>query len=165
MTAQEAVLIKILNCGTADLSLLDDIDYDLDDIIDDCIVNDDLSLHGIFRGVFYKAASALQAAFDEKKDEIRDDILDALEQEKTDFVLSGEMTEEELEEDAEHKELIYHLQLIESGALNPEDDMDYFLNYCDTHVSMKHIAFYRRWMKTDVDNIESDMGWTFEDND
>lgn len=163
MTVKEAVFTKILNCGTSDLDLLEDIEYDLDDIIEECIVNDDLSLHGIFRGVFYNAASDFQNAFEENKDEIKESILKALAEERIDYIDSGEMTAEELAECDEHKELIGDLKLLNSGKLNPEDDMDYFLNYTDTHVSMKHIDFYRRWMKSEVDQIESNMGWNFED--
>lgn len=59
MTMQQAVLSKILDCGYWDLELLEDIEYDLDDIIQDCIDNDDLSLHGIFRGVFWMGARDL----------------------------------------------------------------------------------------------------------
>lgn len=165
MTTQQAVLTKILNCGYCDLELLEDIKYDLDDIIQDCIDNNDLSLNSIFRGVFYTGARNLSYAFTEQKDDIRDNILEALENEKTEFVDSGEMTIEELEDCEEHKELIADLELLDSGILNPEDDMDYFLNYTDTHVSMKHIGFYRRWMENDVEDIESNMGWSFEEWD
>ena len=163
MTMQQAVLSKILNCGYCDLELLEDIEYDLDDIIQDCIDNGDLSLHGIFRGVFLMGASDLQNAFDEQKDNIRDSILEALENEKIEWIDSGEMTIEELENCEEHKELIADLKLLDSGILNPKDDVGYFMNYMDTHVSMKHIDFYRRWMENNVNNIESYMGWSFEE--
>ena len=165
MTMQQAVLSKILDCGYCDLELLEDIKYDLDDIIQDCIDNGDLSLHGIFRIVFWMAAKDLQNEFDKQKDDIRDSILEALENEKTEWIDSGEMTIEELEDCEEHKELVADLELLYSGTLNPENDMDYFLNYMDTHVSMKHIDFYRRWMENDVENIESYMGWSFEEGD
>lgn len=165
MNMQQAVLSKISDCGYCDLELLEDIEYDLDDIIQDCIDNNDLSLHGIFRGVFHTGARDLQNAFDEQKDDIRDSILEALENEKTEWIDSGEMTIEELEDCEEHKELIADLELLNSDILNPEDDMDYFMNYTDTHVSMKHIDFYRRWMENDVENIESCMGWSFEEGD
>ena len=163
MTMQQAVLSKILDCGYCDLELLEDIEYDLDDIIQDCIDNGDLSLHGIFRGVFWMGARDLQNAFDEQKDDIRDNILEALENEKTEWVDSGKMTVEELEDCEEHQELVADLELLDSDILNPENDMSYYCNCIDTHVSMKHIDFYRRWMKNDVENIEKYMGWTFEE--
>lgn len=163
MTMQQAILSKILDCGYCDLELLEDIEYDLDDIVQDCIDNEDLSLHGIFRRVFLMGAEDLQIAFDNKKEEIRNDILEALENEKTEWVDSGEMTIEELENCEEHKELIADLELLDSGILNPKDDMNCFMNYMDTHVSIKYIDFYRRWMENDVENIESYMGWSFEE--
>lgn len=165
MTMQQAVLSKILDCGYCDLELLEDIKYNLDDIIQDCIDNNDLNLHGIFRRVFYMGARDLQNAFDEQKGDIRDSILEALENEKTEWLDSGEMTIEELEDCEEHKELITDLELLNSGTLNPEDDMGCYMNYMDTHVSMKHIDFYRRWMENDVENIENYMGWSFEEGD
>lgn len=165
MTTYEAILTEILDCGTADLSMLNDIKYDLYDIIQECMNDDCLSLHGIFQGVFYIAADTLQCKFDEQKDDIREVILEALEEEKREFIDSGEMTEEELAECDEHKELIADLELLNNNKLHPESDVDFYLNYLDTHVYMKHIDFYRRWMKDDVDMIEDDMGWTFEDCD
>lgn len=165
MTMQQAVLSKILDCGYCDLELLEDIEYDLDDIIQDCIDNGDLSLHGIFRGVFWMGARDLQNAFDKQRNDIRDNILETLKNEKTEWIDSGEMTIEELEDCEEHKELVCDLELLDSGILNPENDMNYFLNYMDTHVSIKHIDFYRRWMENDVENIENYMGWSFEEGD
>jgi len=75
------------------------------------------------------------------------------------------MTEEELADCGEHKELISDLELLDSGKLNPKNDMNYYLNCLDTHVCMKHIDFYRRWMELEVDEIENNMGWSFEEGD
>lgn len=162
MTMQQAVLSKILNCGYCDLELLEDIQYDLDDIIQDCIDNEDLSLRSIFCSVFLMGASDLQNDFDKQKDDIRDDILEALKNEREEWIDSGKMTIEELENCEEYKELISDLDLLSSGVLNPWNDVSYYFNYIDTHVFMKHIDFYRRWMQCDVENIENSMGWVFE---
>ena len=165
LTTKECVMTKILNCGTADLSLLDDINYDLDDIIDDLKENQDLSLHGIFRMVFIKGACELQEEFENQKEDIKSEILLRMEKEIEEFVESGEMTKEELEETEEHKELVSDLALLESGNLKPENDLSYYLNCQDTHVFMKHIEFYRRYMENTVDDIEYKMGWSFKDID
>lgn len=163
MTQLEAVITKILNCGTCDLSLLEDIEYDLDDIVQECMDDGCLSLKEIIRRVFYKAADDLQCAFDEREDSIRESILEAIASDKEEWVTSGEMTMEELEECDEYQELISDLRLIDSGELHPSEDIDFYSNCLDTHVYMKHIDFYRRWMEKEVDEIESNMGWMFGD--
>lgn len=165
LTTQECVMTKILDCGTADLSLLDDINYDLDDIIDNLMENNCLSLNGIFREVFVMGAEELQEQFELQKEDIKSEILYRIEEEKTEWVESGEMTQEELDETEEHKELVSDLALLESGDLKPENDLDFYLNCQDTHVFMKHIDFYRRYMENTVDDIEYKMGWNFKDID
>ena len=165
LTTQECVMTKILDCGTADLSLLNDINYDLDDIIDSLMENNCLSLNGIFQEVFIKGAEELQEEFENKKEDIKAEILSRIEEEKTEWVESGEMTQEELEETEEHEELISDLTLIESGDLQPTNDLEFYLNYQDTHVYMKHIDFYRRYMENTVDDIEYKMGWSFKNID
>lgn len=155
LTTQECVMTKILDCGTADLSLLDDINYDLDDIIDNLMENNCLSLNGIFQEVFIKGAEELQEEFKNQKEDIKAEILYKIEENET----------ENLTETEEHKELISDLALLESGDLQPENDLEFYLNYQDTHVFMKHIEFYRRYMENTVDDIEYKMGWSFKDID
>ena len=163
MTMQQAVLSKILNCGYCDLELLEDIDYDLDNIIEDLMDNNCLSLHGIFRSVFTQGALDLQAAFNKNKDTIREEILQSIEEDKNEWVNSGEMTQAEFEECDEYKEKIRHLKLLDDNILRPEKDVGMFLNYQDTHVSIKHLDFYKAWMETTINEIESNMGWDFEE--
>lgn len=71
LTTQECVMTKILDCGTADLSLLDDINYDLDDILDSLMENNCLSLNNIFQEVFVKGAEELQEEFENQKEDIK----------------------------------------------------------------------------------------------
>ena len=165
LTTQECVMTKILDCGTADLSLLDDINYDLDDILDSLMENNCLSLNGIFQEVFIKGVEELQEEFENQKEDIKAEILYRIEEEKSEWVESGEMTQEELEETEEHEELISDLKLLESGDLQPANDLEFYLNCQDTHVFMKHIDFYRRYMENTVDDIEYKMGWNFKNID
>lgn len=153
LTTQECVMTKILDCGTADLLLLDDINYDLDDILDSLMENNCLSLNGIFQEVFIKGAEELQEEFKNQKEDIKAEILYRIEENEA----------ENLTETEEHKELISDLALLESGDLQPENDLEFYLNYQDTHVFMKHIDFYRRYMENTVDDIEYKMGWSFKD--
>ena len=155
LTTQECVMTKILDCGTADLSLLDDINYDLDDIIDVLMENNCLSLNGIFQEVFIKGAEELQEEFENQKEDIKQEILLRIEEDER----------EELAEEEEYEELISDLSLLESGDLQPTNDLGFYLNYQDTHVFMKHIDFYRKYMENTVDDIEYKMGWYYKNID
>ena len=82
MTKQDEILTTLLECGTIDLNLLEDINYDLDDILKGLIENNRLSLHNIFIEVFIKGAIELQERFNLQKEEIRQKINDALTERK-----------------------------------------------------------------------------------
>lgn len=55
------------------------------------------------------------------------------------------------------------LELLDGGTLNPIEDMDYYCNCLDTHVYMKHIDFYRKYLPDTVEEIEAQMGWDFKE--
>ena len=155
ISTQEWVFMKILDCGASDLSLLNDINYDLDDAIEELMADGCLSLNGIFEKVFVMGATELQEYFQNEKEDIKQEILRKIEEDE----------KEELIEEEERQELLLDLMLLESGELNPENDWSCYLNYQDTHVFMRHIDFYRKYMENAVDEIEYKMGWNFENID
>ena len=65
LTKQQEVLTRILDCGICDLDLLENIQYDLDDIIDELIEAGCLSLNNIFKTVFEMGAMELQEVLNE----------------------------------------------------------------------------------------------------
>ena len=151
MTKQQEILTSLLNCGTCDLELLEDIEYDLGDIINDLKENDCLSLNCLFIEVFMKGASDLEEAFKNQKEEIKEQILNKMRIHMFDLM--------------RYDELANDLELLDSDKLNPTRDLNYYVNYLDTHVYMKHIDFYRRYMPDVVETIETNMGWYFEQGD
>ena len=148
MTKQQEILTNLLNCGTEDLELLEDIEYDLDDILEYLKKSDDFNINSIFREVFMKGASDLEEAFENQKEEIKEQILNEMRIHMFDLM--------------KYDELANDLELLDSDKLKPTRDLNYYVNYLDTHVYMKHIDFYRRYMPDVVDEIESNMGWEFE---
>ena len=90
ITVKESILTYLLDCGTADLEMLEDIGYDIDEIIEELQENDALSLHEIFRVVFRKAGEDLAEALKEQKDDIRSRIEYALETEQKEYLETGE---------------------------------------------------------------------------
>lgn len=163
LSAKEIILTNILNCGTADLDMLEDINYDMDEIIDELQENDNLSLESIFETVFSKAADELEEAFNEQKEEIRSCIEYELETERKECIESGEMTEEELNEIEEHISLINNLELLTGNKLNPKEDITYYFNCLDTHVFLENLEFYKKYMESTIDDIEYKMGLSFSE--
>ena len=156
MTKQEEILTNLLDCGTEDLKLLEDIKYDLYDILEYLKEYGSVNINSIFREVFDKGAIDLNYAFIERKDEIREQILEEMQTAKEEY------PDYDLEKDEDYQELVNDLDLLDNEKLNPIEDLDYYLNYLDTHVYMEHIDFYRRYMSDVVDTIETNMGWEFE---
>lgn len=162
MTTQEQILMTILKCGTLDLIFLDKIGYDVDKIVEDLMGNGILSYNAIWQEVFYKAISDLTSIIQDKKDEIIEEIQSQLDEEQEE-IKNGEYTEEELEDFPEHQELMADMELITSGELDDlEDCYDYYLNYLDTHIYLKHLDFFEKYLSDDIDELENNMGVCFE---
>ena len=156
MTTQEEILTNLLDCGTDDLKLLEDIKYDLDDILEYLKESGDFNINSIFREVFKKGAIDLNYAFREREEEIREQILEEMKTAKDEY------PDYDLENDEDYQTLVNDLNLLDNEKLNPIEDLDYYLNYSDTHVFMEHIDFYRRYIPNVVEEIETNMGWDFE---
>lgn len=162
MTTQEQILMTILKCGTLDLMFLDKIGYDVDEIVEDLMDNGILSYNAIWQEVFYKAILDLTSVIQDKKEEIIEEIQAKLDEEQ-DGIKNGEYAEEELEEFPEHQKLIADMELITSGELDDlEDCYDYYLNYLDTHIYLKHLDFFEKYLSDDIDELENNMGVCFE---
>lgn len=156
MTKQEEILTNLLDCGTEDLKLLEDIEYDLYDILEYLKECGSFNINSIFREVFKKGAIDLNYAFIEHKEEIREQILEEIQ------TIKEEYPDYDLEKDEDYQELVNDLDLLDNKKLNPMEDLDYYLNWQDTHVYMEHIEFYIKYMPDVVDTIETNMGWEFK---
>ena len=156
MTKQEEILTNLLDCSTDDLKLLEDIEYDLYDILEYLKEYGSFNINDIFSEVFKEGARDLNYEFIERKYEIREQILEEMQAAKEEY------PDYDLEKDEDYQELVNDLDLLDNEKLNPIEDLNYYLNYLDTHVYMEHIEFYRKHMPDVVDTIETNMGWDFE---
>ena len=156
MTKQEEILTNLLDCSTDDLKLLEDIEYDLYDILEYLKEYGSFNINDIFSEVFMKGAIDLKYAFIGRKDGIREQILEEMQMTKEEY------PDSDLEKDEDYQELVNDLDLLDNEKLNPIEDLNYYLNWQDTHVYMEHIEFYRKYMSDVVDTIETNMGWDFE---
>ena len=73
MTNQEAILCSLLDCGTADLPMLEDINYDVEDIVQELSQDSCLSLNNIFESVFQRGISDLQGAVNDLKQDFENE--------------------------------------------------------------------------------------------
>lgn len=169
LTTQQCILTHLLDCGYCDLEMLEDINYDLDEILDDLVENNDLSLNSIFREVFRKGARDLKYILDNNKEDIENWINEEIQgwrDEAKGDCISDNPTNDEidavLKNDEEYQQLLSDLNLIQNNNLNPEEDLDYYCNCLDTYVYMKNIDFYKRWIPDKVYQIENNIGWEFE---
>lgn len=80
MTKKDEILCTILDCGQDDLSMIEDIEYDLDSIIEELLYDGILSLNSIFGKVFSIGQTELSDVLDVKlrKDCDEDDNIDEL---------------------------------------------------------------------------------------
>lgn len=162
MDYKDSILCTLLDCGICDLTMLEDIEYDLWDILKDMIANKDMNINSIFRGVFEQAKFDLNSAFEEEKDDICEAIKDEMERYAADALEDGA---ENFDEEADYIKLIEYRDLLDAGEINPEEDLTYYLNYMDTHVALKHYDFYCRWMGYQINRIENLMGFEFEEGE
>lgn len=163
LTTQQCILTHLLNCGTNDLLMLDDINYDLDEILDDLVENNCLSFNDLYRAVFNKGIDDLAERLQEQRNDLIEKIKAEIRYDIESWVDSGDMTLAELKETEEYQQNIKDLTLIVNNELNPKEQYDYFLNYQDTHIFLKHLPFYRTWMDSDIDDIEDKMGISFKE--
>ena len=162
MTLYERLLTKILDCGTSDLAMLEDIGYDLDFVVEGLMEENALSLNGIFSRVFVMGAKDLKERYAQNEDNIRSMIKDTLKEAMREWKDNGG-TERDVMEYGKYADAQRDLELLEKGFLDPEEGMYCYVNCLDTHVYMKHIGFYRRWMASDVECVEDGMGFRFRE--
>lgn len=162
LTQQECILTHLLKCGTYDLAMLEDINYDLNDILDYLIENENLSLNNIFIEVFLKGQNDLKQCLFERKEELQEEINEEL-LNYIDEQLNNNRDLKEIDEEEEYLELKKDYELIKSGQLNPQEDIDWYTNCIDTHISIKHLYFYKKWLSKELEEIEDNMGFRFEE--
>lgn len=156
ITTQQQLLCTILDCGTDDLLWLDDIGYDVNDIVEELLQEGRLSYNEIWREVFLKGIEDLENVIKTNKDIIVEEIQDKLEEE------SEAYTQEELEEFPEHQELMKDLYLITSGALECLDGRyQYWVNCSARGIQLDHLDFFHRYLADDIEDIERKMGMSF----
>ena len=145
MSGTDGLLMFLLECGSLDLGILDDVGYDLGENVDD-LISEGVKprLNAITGEIFRKGQSELA---EKLKDVIED--------------TRRSMEEAEDEEDTgEYERLEEKLEALES--LNPEEDIDWFCNCLDTSVWFsENEEVYRKHLEKEISDVEDGMGFSF----
>ena len=169
----EWVLMHLFKCGQYDLSILDDIEYDLDDILDELVEENNLSLSSLIRTVFQKGVDELNDLINDIKPDIYEDlqILDETLPKESDSPEVIDKKESALDAQDVYLSHKYDIEwgdkipehIEELSEINPFDDIDWYINYLDTHIYFtKHKDIYHRFFADQISNIEDKIGFNFE---
>ena len=168
----EWVLMHLFKCGQCDLSILDDIEYDLDDILDELVENNDLSLSSLIRAVFQKGVNDLDELIKNIKPDVYEDlqILDETLPKESDSAEVIDKKESELDVNSYYLGNKYDIEwgdkipeyIEELSEINPNDDIEWYINCLDTHIYFtKHQDIYRRFFSDQISQIEDKIGFCF----
>lgn len=157
ISTQQWILMTLLDCGAYDLSVLDDIKYDVPSMVKELQSDGRLSLESLMSEVFYQGVSDVNDSFLYNREDIITDI-----EAEIDEVKDEEEAEEEYSD--EYVQLLNDLEL----AQNWEDLTDAGNWDCETNgsynsVSIKHLEFLKRWMPNEVSDAETNMGFYFSE--
>lgn len=168
----EWVLMHLLKCGQCDLPILDDIEYDLDDILDELVENNDLSLSSLIRAVFQKGVDDLDELIKNIKSDVIEDlqILDETLPKESDSPEVIDKKEAALDAQDVYLSNKYDIEwgdkipeyIEELSEINPVDDIDWYINYLNTFIYFtKHRDIYRRFFSDQISEIEDKIGFCF----
>ena len=147
ISSRDDFLMNILHCGVLDLRLIDDFGYDWCDILDSETLGEMLSsgsrqheiLNYLMRQVVDFGIEQITTAVDDRICEL-------------------EASSNEWELDADEEEELSALR-----ALNPEEDIDSYHNFVDTHVWFENNAdVYHTYMQEALDNFAEGTGFEIE---
>lgn len=129
MSGKDALLCTLLNCGSADLAMLDQVDLDWDIVLNEC--DRPVDFNGLMQAVILVGTGEIANAVIRRKKELRS----ALEE--------GQLTEDEATE------------LEDISTLNPYDDISSYHNWLDTHAYFEQREeIYRRYFSGELDTFE-----------
>ena len=140
MRNREYLLCALLDCGYADLAMLDDVGYDINDIIEEArLMFGDICLNSIMAVIFQKGLSDLEVAFADNQNRIIDEIDEEIKQIKNDYK-NDCLKDIDYVKDKDYvnclKDEVYALERprMDLVDFHPVYDGSYFINYLDSHI-------------------------------
>lgn len=155
ISVQEKILTTLLDCGVADLSVLNDVGYDVTSMVEELQSDGRLSLNNLMNEVFWRGVSDVNDAFLYN----REDIITDIEAEINDVKDEEEAAEEYSDE---YIQLLNDLELAQNWQdLTDAGNWDCETNGLYNEVSIKHLEFLKKWMPNEVSDAETNMGYYF----
>lgn len=144
VSSREDFLMNLLNCGVLDLKLIDDVGYDWCDILDVETLGEMLSDgSGRRETLNYIMRRVVEFGTDQLTTAVADRICD----------LEAITNERELDADEEE-------ELEALRTLNPEEDIESYHNFIDTHVWFENNAdVYRTYLQEALDDFTEGTGF------
>lgn len=135
---RDTVLSCLLDCGTADLSLLDDVDVDIYQVIEECKEEiGSTNINEVMWVIFQKGFAEIQNAIEARIQDLEE------------YVEDGSADDEDREE------------LEQLRELDPYNDFDSYHNYLDTHVwAQQHGEIYRQYLGDALETFEQITGFS-----
>ena len=142
MSAIENVCCALLDCGYLDIQILEDVEYDLGEIVEELLANDIKPTLNIITGeIFRKGIEEMEDAVRQAMQNVADNQLIEYDDEEY----------EKLEE-----------QFDELESLNPKEDIEYFCNCLNTSIYfVNNEEIYRKYLLDEISAIEDNMGFEF----
>lgn len=139
ITSREDFLMSLLNCGPADLRLIDDVEYDWQDVFERLDFSCSHNLSDIMSAVFHLGKDILNEAILER--------IGCLEDTEKTYGISDEQRTE----------------LNELKELNPFKDLVEKFNYLDTHIAcVNHKAVYEVFLSKELADFAEGTGLVVE---
>ena len=147
ISSRDDFLISILHCGVCDLGLIDDVGYNWCDILDSETLGEMLSGGSRQREILnYLMRRVVEFGIEQITTAVDDRICE----------LEAIPNDRELDADEEK-------ELSALRALNPEEDIDSYHNFIDTHVWFENNAdVYHTYMQEALDNFAEGTGFEIE---
>lgn len=144
VSSREDFLMNLLNCGVLDLKLIDDVGYDWCDILDGEMLGEMLSDGSRQRETLnYIMRRVVEFGIDQLTTAVADRICE----------LEAITNERELDVDEEE-------ELEALRTLNPEEDIESYHNFIDTHVWFENNAdVYRTYLQEALDDFVEGTGF------
>ena len=165
-------MMHLLKCGSCDISMLDEIEYDLDDILDELTENNCLSLENIVWKAVLKGVDELDELITFIKPDVIEDlqILDETLPKQSDSDEVIDKKEAELDNNSYYLSHKYDIEwgdqipeYIEAiSKLNPSDDVKFYFNFLCSNIYFENYSdIYRRFFDDQVSEIERKIGFYF----
>ena len=156
---RDAVLAMILGCGINDVKMLEDVKYDVLDVVEEEMQSgESLSFNQLLTDIATRGAETLIEDFVEKKEEIRILLEEEIAAYEWDAKNMGISMDKLMEEEPEYTKLLEdHHRL---AFIDPQKDFHVYANCADTRIFLDNYDFYANYMYSDLAAIEDAIGFT-----